>query len=86
MRELRFAELRIDGQRQRLCSRPLGLRKIPGPIAEILEALLQMQRHGIVNLGADALLTEEFLQIVAPGDAYDVLIVDVPAARLRHRR
>src|SRR5208337_831843 len=48
------------------------------------EALLQMQRNGIVNLGANTLRGQETSQLIAPPRADHVLMVDV--IRLRKRR
>ena len=74
MRHLRLLQFRIDRQRQRFAGGALGLRKIPGPVSQVCEALLQMQRHGIVDFSADAAFGEAMLQRVAalrPGRRID---------------
>ena len=72
-----FAQLGEHGQRQHFFGGALRLRQIAGLVSQIGEALLQMQRNGIVNLGADTLLGQETSQLIAPPRADHVLMVDV---------
>ena len=50
-------------------------------MAERREALLQVERHRIVDLGADAALREALRARVAVRHADDELVVDVAAIR-----
>src|SRR5512146_646245 len=50
---LRLGQLAVDRQRERFPGRLLRVREIPFPIAERREALLPMERHRVVDLGAD---------------------------------
>ncbi len=47
-------QLAVDRNGEALVRRALGLREIAGAIAEVGEARLQVERHGIVDLVADA--------------------------------
>ena len=58
-------ELGIDRQRQHLGGGALRLREIVRLMLEIGEAALRVQRHGIVDLRADALGREMSAQLVA---------------------
>ena len=76
-------ELAVDRNRQTLCGGSLGVRKLARTIAQVREARLQVKRHGIVDLVADAGRIEVPLQRVAFGRADDELIEDVlPVGRL----
>src|SRR5690349_9658058 len=73
--QLGFAQLRVDGQRDGLRGGGFGVRAVARLVAEIREAGLQVQRHRVVDLRADALLAQVGLELVALGDADDVLVV-----------
>ena len=62
-------KLREDRQRQRLGGGALGLWKITRGVAQRGEALLLVQRHGIVDLAAHAALAEVFLERIALREA-----------------
>jgi len=83
---LRGGQLSINGDREALVSRPLGVRKITAAMAEIREARLQMERHGIVDLGPDAEAVHVPLERVALRRAYDELVEDVTAIRRLDRQ
>ncbi len=57
------------------------MREVAAAVLKIGEALLQMQRHRIVDLRADPALCQELPQRVAALHAQDVLVEDVAAAR-----
>src|SRR5829696_7055824 len=67
-RLLRVGQFRIDRQRQRIGGRGLGNWKSAAFVAEIGEAVLQVERHRIVHLRADARSIEMGAQPVAIGD------------------
>ena len=50
-------------------------------VTEIREAFLDVQRHRVVDLGADAAFLEVVAQPIAFGNANHVLVVDVAVAR-----
>src|SRR5262245_62519504 len=79
-------QLAVDGNREALGRRALGVRKIALTMSEIREAGLQMERNRIVDLVADALLVEMTLQAVAIGDADHELIEDVTTIRRLDRQ
>src|SRR5579864_5393605 len=74
-------QLAVDGNRERLLCRSLSVRKISAAMAEVGKAGLQMERHRIVDLVADAPLVEMALQRVAPRCADHELVEDVTAIR-----
>ena len=79
-------QLRIHGQRQHFAAGLFGHWQAARFVAQCGEALLQMQRHRVVNRGADLAIGQVFLQRVASAvrDAHRVLIPHV-AAVLRRR-
>src|SRR6185312_8517696 len=83
--QLHFGELGEDGQCERLARRALGLWEVPLAMLQVFEAFLQVQRHGVVDLGADAAGHEVLAQQIAVAYADDVLIEDVPHT-LHHPR
>src|SRR5437773_11056021 len=78
---LRGGQLPINRDREALAGRPFGVRKIAAAMAEIREARLQMERHGIVDLGPDAETVQVPLERIALRRADDELVVDVTAIR-----
>src|SRR5688572_21665256 len=52
--KLHFVQLREDRQSERVLRRPLGMREVAFAMLQIGEALLQMKRHRVVDLGANA--------------------------------
>ena len=52
--DLRRGQFRVHRDRQRLGARALGVREGAGTVAQAREAGLQVQRFGVVDLGADA--------------------------------
>src|SRR4029453_762089 len=56
---LLYRQLGINRQREDSISCSFRVRKITAPISERREALLQVERHGIVDLGANAAIIEE---------------------------
>ena len=69
------------GKRQRRGRRRFGLGKVTATIAERGETLLQVERHGIVDLGADAVLGQKRPHTIAIRHPHDELVVDVEAVR-----
>ena len=65
MADLLLRELREDRQRHGLVGRGLRLREVAGLVAEGGEALLQVKRDRVVDLGADAALGQVLTQRVA---------------------
>src|SRR5579863_510407 len=62
------------------------MREFAGAMPEVGEALLQMQRHGVIDLGPHARGRQMLTQQVAVACPDHVLIVDVTAARRDERR
>src|SRR6187402_605323 len=71
IRLLRVRQFRINRQCQRIRGRGLGNWESTPRIAEIGEALLQVERYRIVHFGADARRIEMSPQPVAIGQADD---------------
>src|SRR4029450_8654059 len=80
-------ELAVDRDGEAFIGGPLGVRERAAAVAETREARLQMERHRVINLVADAVLVEVPLERVALGRPDDELVEDVPVARrlLRQR-
>ena len=78
---LRGGQLAVDRNRQALARRALGVRERARPVAEIGEAGLQVERHRVVDLVADAPRVEMALQRVALRRPDDELVEDVAAIR-----
>src|SRR5271167_3012187 len=74
---LAFAQLWEHGQREHFFGRALRLGQITGLISQICEALLQMQRNGVVDFGVDALLGQESPQFIASQRPHRILVIDV---------
>ena len=68
------------GSARRLLRGALGFGQVALLVPEVGEALLQVQRHGVVDLGADACGHEVLAQLVPVARADHVLIVDVAHA------
>src|ERR1700742_2803629 len=68
-------QLRDHRQRERLACGALGFGEVALRVAEVREAFLHVQRNGVVNLRAHAVLLEVFDERVTSSrrDAYDVL-------------
>ena len=73
---LRKGQLAVDRNRQALVGRALGVGKVAAPVAEIRKARLQVERHRIVDLVADALAVQVPLERIALGRPDDELIED----------
>src|SRR5690606_33693172 len=73
-------ELGVDRQRKHLLGGTLRDRAVARCIAEIRKALLTMERHGVIDLGADALGRKVRAQLVPAADADDVLVKYVSSA------
>ena len=89
---LLIGQLGIDGQRQRFSfAAASAMGKSPGFVAQRSEARLQMQRYGIVDLGADLARSQVVAKRVADGSRHadGVLVEDVimafPLARQSDR-
>src|SRR5215213_5716816 len=80
-RLLLSGQLRVDGQGQSLLSRKLARGELAFPIVQSRKAFLQMQRDGVVDFSAYALLRQKALQLVAGYAADDELVIDVPPLR-----
>src|SRR5688572_4687502 len=65
--QLLLAQLGVDRNRERFPRGALALRTVAFLAAEVREALLHVQWHRIVDLGADARLAEVRLELVALG-------------------
>src|SRR6266516_4655227 len=70
-------ELAVDRNRQALGGGAFGVREVAATMAEVRETGLQVKRHGIVDLIADAALVKVSLQRVAFGCTDDELVEDV---------
>lgn len=55
---LLFGQLGVHREGEGLAGGALGLGEVAGPVAEVAEALLEVERDGVVNLGADAVGAE----------------------------
>src|SRR5712671_1947776 len=75
--ELLARQFRVDWQRQCFARRRFRFREVAQPVPQARKAFLQMQRHRIINLRADAGRLEMGLELVALRRADDVLVVDV---------
>src|SRR5690606_24804424 len=74
---LLLAQLGEDRQREDLARRLLGMREVALTIAEVSEALLQMERDGIVDGAPHAPLAQEGAQLIAPAVEHtDRVLVD----------
>src|SRR5262245_65001004 len=73
-------QLGIDGDRHHFQRRTPRLLAVLRAIAELLEALLHVQRDRIVDLGPDAGAGQVAPEVVTPGRAQDVLMEDVAVA------
>ena len=83
--QLPLLEFRVDRQRQRLAGRLGRFRAVLGLVAEVGKAFLHMQRHGVIDLRADALLAKVGTELVPIRDPDHILIVDVAVARTSGR-
>ena len=85
-----LAQLRENGERERLFCGAFGLGEIAFAIAEVAETFLEVQRQRIVNFRADFGGGEMGAQFIAARGADDELIVDVvirePGIRVSLRR
>src|ERR1019366_5809882 len=75
--EFVVAQFGEDRQRQRISRSGFRLRQVSRLVSQIGEALLQMQRHRIVDFVADSALGEEGPQFIAVERAHYVLVIDV---------
>src|SRR5439155_8443125 len=82
---LRLLELGVDRQGERSARRSLGFGEVTNPVSQIREALLKVERDGIVNFSADPtssqMLSQRFA-ILAPHPD-DELVIDVRLAGAR---
>src|SRR5262249_24122692 len=80
-------QLRIHGQCEHFPARLLAGREVSGAVAEMGQAALKMERHGIINLAADPFGLEMADQgiALAVGNADDILVEDMPALGLHPR-
>src|SRR2546421_5080663 len=79
-------QLGIDGERERLLGGPHGHGAVLGFPAQRGEALLQVERDRVVDLGADLGPAEVLPEVVPPLRPDDVLVEDVAIARRHPRR
>ena len=83
MFDLAISKFRKYRQAQARVANPLGHRHRTALVAELRVGGLQMQRHGINQVGADFLLGEVFAQRVAAGVADRELVEHaLPVSRL----
>src|SRR6185437_5258512 len=78
MVDLRPGELRENGQRQYLASGTLRLGQLAGPVGQVREALLQVQRNRVIDLCPDTCRRQVLPQLIAAVRADHVLVPDVP--------
>src|SRR5947209_6390915 len=78
---LRLGKPAADRERQALGCRPFGVRELAATMTQVGETGLQMKRHRVVNLRADAALVQMPFESVAVGRTDDELIENVPAVR-----
>lgn len=77
-----FSQFGEHRQRECFAGGAFGFGEVAFLVAEVAEAVLQVERDGIMNFGADAVLCEVRGERVAlaVGDADDVLVEDVHGA------
>src|SRR5262245_50062597 len=73
-----LSRLRIDGKCQRLGGGSFCIWEIPASVTKITEALLQMKRNRIIDLGLHAFFTQESLKSISVWKPCDKLIVNMP--------
>src|SRR5580692_2983436 len=74
---LRFGQLRKHGQRQHFRRSVFRLRQVSSPVAQVSETRLQMQRDGIVDLGAYFSVAKKLAQLIAALSPNHVLMKDM---------
>src|SRR5450631_3924755 len=77
--QLRVLELRIDGQCDGVLGGTLRFGKLSASVAEVRKALLQMQRHRIVDLRPHPCCHQMLAQRIAIADPQHVLVVNMAA-------
>ncbi len=74
------AEFGVEGEREDFGGGAFGFGEVAGVVPEEAKRGLQMQRQGVVDLGADALGGEVGAEFVSSRGADDVLVKDVLGA------
>ena len=72
-------QLAVNGNREAVGRRALGMRERAGRVAKVRETRLQMERNRVVDFVADPLGIEMALERIALGRPDDELVVDVTA-------
>src|SRR5207302_1468792 len=80
-----MGQLREHRKREHFPGGPLRLGQAAGLVAQMREAVLQVERQRIIDRAPDALALEVRLQLVATLDAHGVLVIDVLVPRVHHR-
>ena len=75
--DLFFAEVLVGGQGDDVFGLGFRHREIPRFVAQVLAAVLHMERHGIMDLGLDAGGVQELQQAVTVFRLDDVEVIDV---------
>src|ERR1041385_6502685 len=78
-------QLREPRERQHVPAGPLRLGQAAGFVAQMREAVLEVERHRIIDRAADALGLQVRLQLVAALDPDGGLVVDVLGRRVQRR-
>src|SRR5260370_685863 len=79
--ELLFGPFRIDGDCQRFRGSPFRLGEGSWRVAQVLEALLAVERDRVIDFGPDTLLAEKLPERVPLMNPNDVLIEDMTLVR-----
>src|SRR5687767_6029180 len=83
--ELPGGQLGVDRQRDHFFRSLLALGKRALGVAEVLETWLQVQRQRVIHRVADSLRLEMGLEVITPGNADRVLVIDRHVRGVDHR-